>query len=236
MARSLCIETATKTCSVAVGDRGDCLAYRETRDERYVHSEELFPLIDRVLDEGRTAPSQLGSVAVSSGPGSYTGLRIGVSAAKGFAYGLGIPVVAISTLRSLASSYLHENPGREGKGSSLLILSVLDAGGEELYCAAYDGGLRTVLPIGVRQSEALAEIGELSGKNVMVVGYPVEKVRAVLGDGLGIEYCERFPSAVPMIPLAEEAIRNGDTVDPAYFAPDYLKPFSPTRQKKGFHS
>lgn len=236
MARSLCIETATKTCSLAVGDRGDCLAYCETRDERYVHSEEMFPLIDQVLEESGTNPSTLGLVAVSSGPGSYTGLRIGGSAAKGFAYGLGIPMVAISTLRSLAFSFLHENPGMEGKGPSPLILAVLDAGGEELYCAAYDEDLRTVLPIGVRQSEALAGIGELRGKNVTFVGYPVEKVRPVFGDGPGVEYRERFPSAVPMVPLAEEAIRNGDTVDPAYFAPDYLKPFSPTRQKKGFRS
>ena len=102
MARILILDTATKQCSVALSEHGDAVAWKEDRADGYVHAERLMPLINALLKEHGWDKSSLEAIAVSGGPGSFTGLRIGVSAAKGLCHGLGLPLIALDTLGILA--------------------------------------------------------------------------------------------------------------------------------------
>ena len=129
MAIILNIETATKNCSVCLAENGEILAIRELNDGNYSHAEKLHPFIQDILKEAEITVGNIDAVAVSKGPGSYTGLRIGVSAAKGICFAIDKPLISIDTLKSLAHSFSIE----EG-----LIASMLDARRMEVYSAVYN--------------------------------------------------------------------------------------------------
>ena len=216
------IETATKNCSVALAKEGKTILCKEIAEEGYSHAERLHVFIEEIIQEAEIAFKDLVAVAVSQGPGSYTGLRIGVSAAKGLCYALGIPLIAIDTLKTLASQVTV---------SSGLIIPMLDARRMEVYSAIFT-------PDFENKRATLAEIitensFEDFQETLYFVGDCAEKCKTVLTKENFVFLDEiKFPSAKEMSLLSFEKFRLNDTVDVAYFEPYYLKDFMITTSKK----
>ncbi len=215
MSYILNIETATKNCSVAIAKDGQTLLCSEIAEQGYSHAEKLHVFIEEVLQRSGLSFADLSAIAVSQGPGSYTGLRIGVSAAKGLCYALGIPLIAIDTLQILASQVLV------GDG---LIVPMLDARRMEVYSAVFDKNHQKI-----RATEAeiiTAESFTDYNETLYFVGDCAQKCQPVLTRGNFI-FLEQvvYPSAKEMSALAYEKYKKNDTVDVAYFEPHYLKDF-----------
>lgn len=216
------IETATKNCSVALAKEGKTILCKEIAEEGYSHAERLHVFIDEIIQEAGITFKDLDAIAVSQGPGSYTGLRIGVSAAKGLSYALGIPLIAVDTLKTLASQVAI---------SSGLIVPMLDARRMEVYSAIFS-------PDFENKRVTLAEIiTENSFENfqepLYFVGDCAEKCKTILTKENFIFLDEiKFPSAKEMSLLSFEKFKINDTVDVAYFEPYYLKDFMITTSKK----
>jgi tRNA threonylcarbamoyladenosine biosynthesis protein TsaB len=215
MAVILNLETATKNCSVAVARDGNTIAIREFAGEGYTHAEKLHVFIENVLKECGLTYNDLDAVAVSMGPGSYTGLRIGVSAAKGLCYALDLPLIAIDTLELLARR-ITINDG--------IIIPLIDARRMEAYTAIFDKDYSKL-------RETKAEIiGEGFFDEILdtihLVGDGALKYYEVLPAGKFV-YHENviYPSAGEMGILSFEKYKKSDTVDVAYFEPFYLKDF-----------
>ena len=215
----LLIETATQVCSVALADGGRILALRESV-EANAHSSHLVPFVDEMLREAGITRRDIEAVGVSSGPGSYTGLRIGVSSAKGFCYALGIPLVAVPTLFSMASLYYRRHPDYRG-----MVCPMIDARRMECYTMIVDGG--TVLRD--TQADIITESiydEFLDRGEVVFIGDGAAKSRSLLGTHPNARFDEGFrPSAEGLLPTAEAKISRGETEDVAYFEPYYLKDF-----------
>jgi tRNA threonylcarbamoyladenosine biosynthesis protein TsaB len=213
------IETTTTVCSAALSRDGALLGLEETRGA-YVHAENLTVFCDRLLKKNDLKFSQLDGVSVSKGPGSYTGLRIGVSAAKGFCYALGIPLIAVDTLQAMAFGMRDE--AKEG-----LLCPMIDARRMEVYCAVYDQHLHTVqetkpLVIDANSFDTFLEKGL-----VWFSGDGAEKCKPVL-QHTNARFTEAgWPSAKHLVALAEEKFRNKQFEDLALFEPFYLKTFHP---------
>ena len=217
--RLLLIETATQVCSVAIADEGGIVAIRES-DESNAHSSQLAPFIDEMLRGQGITPQEIDAVCVSSGPGSYTGLRIGVSTAKGFCYALGIPLVAVPTLQSMAELYYRRHPEWGG-----MVCPMIDARRMECYTAFFnrDGQLRDtaadIIVDGIYSHY-------LDRGEVAFVGDGVAKCRDILVVHPNAVFDETFrPSAEGMATAALRKLQDGHTEDVAYFEPYYLKDF-----------
>ena len=236
----LLIETATQICSVALGETpspcGDSplkggepkvLARRES-DTPNAHSTRLSVFIDEVLKECSLSPRDLDAVCVSAGPGSYTGLRIGVSTAKGFCYALGIPLLSVPTLFSMAALYYRQHPDYQG-----LVCPMIDARRMECYTMIVKGERLKVkgeMEILRDTSADVIEAGcfdEWLDKNeVMFIGDGAEKTKETLGAHHNARYDNTFRlSAEGMLEIAEARLKAGKTEDVAYFEPFYLKDF-----------
>lgn len=223
----LCLETATRICSVALFNDHHLLAVRES-DVPNIHSAKLTVFIDEVLKGSGALYHDLEAVAVSMGPGSYTGLRIGVAAAKGLCYALGKPLVAVPTLQAMAFGMSGSEVVRkiESSGASWLCCPMIDARRMEVYCGIYDQDNREV-------REVRAEIvddnsfGEFLCKQIVLfAGDGAAKCREALGSHPNALFDDRFmSSAVFMEPIARKRIDAGQTEDVAYFEPFYLKEF-----------
>ncbi|MBI6119243.1 tRNA (adenosine(37)-N6)-threonylcarbamoyltransferase complex dimerization subunit type 1 TsaB [Salegentibacter maritimus] len=216
MALILCLETATTNCSVALSKNGQLLALKEDKSNNYSHAEKLHVFIDEILNENNLGVQNLDAVAVSKGPGSYTGLRIGVSAAKGLCFSLGIPLIAIPTLNSLAAQAELE------KG---FIVPMLDARRMEVYASVFDENLDELRET---KAEVLDEnsFSHFLEKNTTVfVGNGVEKFKAICTHPNARFILDKLPSAKEMCSLAEAKYKISDTEDVAYFEPYYLKDF-----------
>ena len=223
MALILNIETATKNCSVSLSNEGKLIALKELNDVNYSHSEKLHIFIDEVLKASKIAFSELSAVAVSKGPGSYTGLRIGVSTAKGLCFALDKPLISISTLTSLAHSIKVEK--------NALILPMLDARRMEVYSAIFDSKYKQI-----RRTKAEIidknSFGELLDKNkIYFLGDGVEKCKEILQHKNAVFLNNYFPSAKEMAILSYEKYKKNDIEDVAYFEPFYLKDFLVTKPK-----
>lgn len=221
MAYILNLETATKNCSVAVANDGQVLAFREMAEQGYSHAEKLHVFIEEVLKEANLQFKDLDAIAVGQGPGSYTGLRIGVSAAKGLAFALGIPLMAIDTLAVLAA---------QANISDGLIVPVLDARRMEVYSAIFDSGLQKIREV---QAEIITEdsFADLEG-TVYFVGDCLDKCKTVLNRSNFVFLDEViYPSAKEMATLSNFKYKKNDSVDVAYFEPFYLKDFMVTSKK-----
>ena len=223
----LLIETATQICSVVLAADGKVLARRES-DTPNAHSTSLSVFIDEVLKESHLTPHELNAVCVSAGPGSYTGLRIGVSTAKGFCYALGIPLLSVPTLLSMAALYYRQHPDYLG-----LVCPMIDARRMECYTMMVTGErlkVKSELEILRDTSADVIEAGcfdeWLDRGEVMFIGDGAEKTKELLGTHRNARYDNSFRlSAEGMLELAESRLRDGKTEDVAYFEPFYLKDF-----------
>ncbi|MFC5681666.1 tRNA (adenosine(37)-N6)-threonylcarbamoyltransferase complex dimerization subunit type 1 TsaB [Flavobacterium sp. MAHUQ-51] len=216
------IETATKQCSVSIAKEGKTIVCKEVAEEGYSHAERLHVFIEDCVKEAGISYKDLAAIAVSQGPGSYTGLRIGVSAAKGLCYALGIPLIAVDTLKALAAQV---------KVTSGVIVPMLDARRMEVYSAVFASNLESLRAI---QAEIITEdsFQELEG-NVYFVGDCAAKCKEVLTK-TNFVFLENvvYPSAKEMSAFSYEKFLNNDFVDLAYFEPYYLKDFIITASKK----
>lgn len=215
MAFILNIETATKNCSVAIAQDGIVSALKEYAGEGYAHAEKLHVFIEEVLKETGITYADLSAVAISMGPGSYTGLRIGVSAAKGLCYALNIPLIAIDTLELLA---------RKIEVAEGVIVPMIDARRMEAYTAVFDADYSKARET---KAEIIAE-DFFAGQqgSVHLVGDGAAKCATVLTDDKFVYHTEvLYPSAGEMAALSYDAYKKSDTVDVAYFEPFYLKDF-----------
>ena len=222
MSYILNIETATKNCSVALAKEGKIILCKEIAEEGYSHAERLHVFIEEIIKEVGITFQDLIAIAVSLGPGSYTGLRIGVSAAKGLCFALDIPLIAVDTLQVLAS---------QATVSSGLIIPMLDARRMEVYSAIFTPNYEKQRAV---QAEIITENSfEELQETLYFVGDCAEKCKTVLTKENYIFLDEiKYPSAKEMSGLSFEKYKIIDTVDVAYFEPYYLKDFMVTTSKK----
>jgi len=223
MALILNIETATKNCSVSLAKDGELIAFKELNDGNYSHAEKLHPFIKEVLAEAKVVMEDLTAIAVSKGPGSYTGLRIGVSAAKGLCFSLDIPLISIETLESL-SYKVHIDEG--------LIVPMLDARRMEVYSSVYDSNHQKIRVIKAEIIDEHSFLDELSVAKVYFVGDGAAKCKEVIQHDNAFFVEDTYPSAIEMAKLSYAKYKKNDIEDVAYFEPFYLKDFVVTPQKK----
>jgi len=226
MAIILCIETATSVCSVAIARDNTLIASRES-DQKNVHASFVSVFINEVIQEAALKFEDLDAVAVSKGPGSYTGLRIGVSTAKGLCYALDIPLIAISTPRSMATgmiTYLKKN--RDHVDIATLVCPMIDARRMEVYSAIYNLDNEEIRKIGADIVESDSFEKYLQMSPVFFFGDGAEKCKETLSHQSNAHFnTVVLPSAVHMIDLAYVRFHSKQFVDVAYFEPFYLKNF-----------
>jgi tRNA threonylcarbamoyladenosine biosynthesis protein TsaB len=219
----LLIETATQVCSAAVSDGGSIVVLKESR-EQLSHSEQLSLFIQEVMQGAGLEFGQLDAVAVSMGPGSYTGLRIGVSAAKGVCYAMDKPLIGINTLESLANGLILTN--KVHLSPTDLICPMIDARRMEVYMALFDTKGQNVKETEavILDAETFLDLPE--SQLIWVIGDGASKCSSLFADRPNIKLLDNFlPSTTFLASLAEEAFKRGDFADTAYFEPFYLKDF-----------
>ena len=228
MATILNIETSTEVCSVALTSEGQVLDHRENY-EGQTHATLLSQYVKEMLDYARSREMKIDAIAVSIGPGSYTGLRIGLSEAKGLAFGLDVPLIGVNTLQLLTVTTMFNHFIDDDKP---LYVPMIDARRMEVYTAAYAPSLEAVLE---PQAMILDEqsFGHLleQGYTLVLMGNGSDKARQVLTRD-GVRFVEGIkPVAVDMLALAEKAYREQAFIDVAYSTPLYLKEFQATKPK-----
>jgi tRNA threonylcarbamoyladenosine biosynthesis protein TsaB len=216
------IETATTNCSVALSKEGKTIFFKEDYDKNYSHAERLHVYIDAVLNEAGIALSDLSAVAISKGPGSYTGLRIGVSAAKGLCYALDKPLISVSTLEAL----VHQVSCKEG-----VIVSMLDARRMEVYSAVFDCNYKRIRQTKAQILDEHAFSEYLEKGKVYFIGNGVEKTKELINHPNAVFIENKLPSANEMGYLAYKKFKTNDFEDVAYFEPYYLKDFVALKPK-----
>lgn len=216
------IETATKNCSVSLAKEGKTILCKEIAEEGYSHAEQLHVFIEDLVQEAGIHFKDIQAIAVSQGPGSYTGLRIGVSAAKGLCYALNVPLIAVDTLQVLASQVQVEDG---------LIIPMIDARRMEVYSAIFDVKFEKIRET---QAEVITENSfETISETVYFVGDCADKCKSVITKSNFIFLEEiKYPSATAMSILSFSKFQNKDFEDLAYFEPYYLKDFMITPSKK----
>ncbi len=216
MALILCLETATTNCSVGIAKDGKLLALKEDNSKNYSHAEKLHIFINEALEEAGITSKDLDAVAISKGPGSYTGLRIGVSSAKGLCYSLDIPLISVPTLDLLAYR-LKDIQG--------VIVSMLDARRMEVYSAVYDPGMNQLRATQAQILDESSFAQYLETSKVHFIGNGVAKFEDICTHPNAVYHKEQYPSANEMAEIAEFKYQKSDTEDVAYFEPYYLKDF-----------
>ena len=228
MATILNIETSTEVCSVALTSEGQVLDHRENY-EGQTHATLLSQYVKEMLDYARTRELRIDAIAVSIGPGSYTGLRIGLSEAKGLAFGLQVPLIGVNTLKLLTVSTMFHHFIDDEK---VLFIPMIDARRMEVYTAAYDSALEpAVEPQAMILDESSFSNLLSQGYTLVVMGNGSDESRQVLKHDR-IRFVEGIkPVAVDMLALSEKAYREQDFIDVAYSTPLYLKDFQATKPK-----
>ena len=222
MSYILNIETATTNCSVALAKDGKTILSKEMAEEGYSHAERLHVFIEEIIKESGITFQDISAIAVSQGPGSYTGLRISVSAAKGLCFALDIPLIAVDTLQVLAS---------QAKVSDGLIIPMIDARRMEVYSAIFNSNFEKQRAV---EAEIITENSfEDLQQTLYFVGDCAQKCTPVLTKKNFIFLGDiKYPSAKEMSFLSFEKYKKDDFVDVAYFEPYYLKDFMMTVSKK----
>lgn len=217
MALILCIETATTNCSIALARDGELVALKEDYNIQYSHAERLHLYIQQILKENGFTPEELQAIAVSKGPGSYTGLRIGVSAAKGLCFSLDIPLISIPTLTSLA----HQVVEVEAE----FIFPLLDARRMEVYTAGFNAQKEEILQTQAMILDETSFEEFLKKGQVFFIGDGLPKFREICTHPNAHFLEGKLPSAREMGALAYKKYKEEDFEDVAYFEPYYLKDF-----------
>lgn len=215
------LETATKVCSVALSNNGKLIALKETDESEYVHGEVITLFIEAVLQQTSITPQQLAAVSVTSGPGSYTGLRIGVSTAKGLCYALNIPLIAIDALYNLAVLANNVHPESD-------ICAMIDARRMEVFSAIYTNDLTPRKSI---SADILDESSYTEFEPFVAVGDGSYKMQEIWKNRKIIVDASIKSSASGHVVPAYQKFENNQFEDVAYFEPFYLKDFVGTSKK-----
>ena len=218
------IETATEVCSCALSLDGKVLISRESRQEQS-HATSLGVFVEEIMQFVRDNRLKIDAVAVSSGPGSYTGLRIGVSEAKGLSFGLQVPLIALATHKIMAWMLKDSAP------SDSLLCPMIDARRMEVYATFFDSHLNTIRATSADIVDSESYIDLLDKQKVLFFGNGAEKCQDVITHPNASFISGVKPQAPSMVWLAEKAFAEGDFVDSAYFEPFYLKEFVATVPK-----
>lgn len=221
------IETSTETCSVAVAQDGGII-FEKINNEPNSHTKYLAKFVEEALSFAESHAIPLDAVAVSSGPGSYTGLRIGVSTAKGICYGKNVPLIAIPTLKLLCVKPLLSD---DIEDENALLCPMIDARRMEGYTAIYDRALRDVREVKAEVIDANTYNEWLDKGLVYFFGNGAEKCKEIINHPNARFIDNVVPTAKSMLPLAELAIAKGQYEDVAYFEPFYLKDFVAIKSK-----
>ncbi|MBL7898493.1 MAG: tRNA (adenosine(37)-N6)-threonylcarbamoyltransferase complex dimerization subunit type 1 TsaB [Crocinitomicaceae bacterium] len=216
MALILNLETATKTCSVSLAQNGKEILTKEITEEHFSHAENLNIFIQEVMKSAGKNLKELDAVAVSEGPGSYTGLRIGASTAKGLCYALDIPLIAVNSLKSLAV-LMDKNYD--------LICPMFDAMRMEVYAAVYDQALSEIQKTQALIIEEKSFADLLSQKSILFAGPGAIKCQDMIKNQNAHFDLQTAVSAKGMCELSEQKFNAKEFEDLAYFEPFYLKDF-----------
>ncbi len=223
MALILNIETSTTNCSVSLSQDEEILVLKEDNNLGYSHAEKLHLFIREVINESGLSKNNLDAIAISKGPGSYTGLRIGVSTAKGLCFSLDKPLISISTLEALA----HQVNVEEG-----CIVPVLDARRMEVYSAIFNSNYEQLREIKAEILDTASFSSQLEKNHVYFIGNGVEKTKTIINNRNAVFINNKLPSASTMVSLSNNKYKKSDFEDVAYFEPYYLKDFVAIKSKK----
>lgn len=226
MAYLLHIESTSTVCSVAISKDNELIAIKEINNG-YTHAENLHVFVEQLFFETSLQAKDLNAISVSSGPGSYTGLRIGFSAAKGLAYALQIPLITIETLKALSSEVINTD------NIDAIYCPLLDARRMEVYCAIYDNQLNEILPVQplVLNEESIQIFNK--EKDIYFFGNGMSKSKILLQTLPNVHFIDDITaSASSMVSLAFQKYTTQNFADMAYVEPNYLKEFFFTTAKK----
>ncbi|MBC7417074.1 MAG: tRNA (adenosine(37)-N6)-threonylcarbamoyltransferase complex dimerization subunit type 1 TsaB [Pedobacter sp.] len=226
MANILLLETATNVCSVALAIDGNVVSLKEEGGSN-LHASNLTLFIQEVMEQAGIVYGDLNAVSISKGPGSYTGLRIGTSTAKGLCFALDIPLIAIETLVMMAKGFIDRNPAYNG-----LICPMIDARRMEVYTAVFDKELKNLLQTEAKIIDGVSFSNVLLANKLTFIGDGAAKCKEVIIHKNAMLCEDNFNSAGNMATLAEEAFLRNNFEDVAYFEPFYLKDFVFTKSKK----
>ena len=235
MSLILCIETGTDICSVGIAKDGELLSLRES-DEGRDHARKVGVFVDELLRETGIAPDELDAVAVGKGPGSYTGLRIAVSLAKGICYATGKPLIAVNSLEALVQVALEDFEAGILDLESLedaKLLPMIDARRMEVYCQLFDAQARPLSEVEAHVLTAESFAAERAQGRLVLFGNGAAKSKMLFTEP-GVHYVDVTPSARGLVKPATEALKIKKFEDVAYFEPFYLKNFVATSSSKKF--
>ena len=220
----LYLETSSKNCSVAISDNETLLCVAEEVSENYKQSESLHTFVEWALEGAEITLKEIDAVCLGKGPGSYTGLRIGAASAKGFCYGLNIPLIAVNSLESMKEPFLGQNYD--------FVIPLVDARRMEVYTAVYNGISGD--EINPTEAKVLDEnsFQEFKDKKVVFVGDGAKKAKEILQLPNADFNEDIYPSAKYLVRKTLEKIKKNDFEDIAYFEPFYLKDFHGVKKKK----
>ncbi len=228
MAAILAVETATTNCSVALMSN-EAVLVEKSINEGYSHAEKLTLLIQEVLQEGDIKLQQVDAIAISKGPGSYTGLRIGTSTAKGICYGLNIPLISVDTLLAMAYDYMQDTDPHPVDW----MVPMLDARRMEVYHAICNSNLsfiKSPQPLILDESSFVEELK--TGKSIAFIGDGAIKLQPFLNEFPNAYFrTQQIPQARAIGKLAVQKFNLSQFENTAYFEPQYLKEFMPTQKK-----
>ncbi len=223
MSLILQIETATTVCSVALSENGSVLAHKEIQ-QRNIHAEAITVFIDEILKDAGKQYHQLNAVAVSCGPGSYTGLRIGISVAKGLCFALDIPLIAVETLEAMIDGLIAQNSFDDQTG--LLLCPMIDARRMEVFTAVFNTKGEKIRPTSAEIIDENSFDDLLNTHKILFFGDGAIKCSEVLGKNPNVQIIPEFlNSAIYLTKKAAEKYQTKSFEDVAYFEPYYLKDF-----------
>jgi len=226
MVTILQIETATQVCSAALSVDGETIALKELAAQN-IHAGSLTLFIEKVMSSAGLSYQDLDAIAVSKGPGSYTGLRIGVSTAKGLCFALDKPLIGIDTLKMMAKGFLNADKSYTG-----LVCPMIDARRMEVFTSLYSTDLSEVLPVSAKIIDEASYQDELAASQITFIGDGAAKCQTSIVSNNALFSDLNYNSAANMSGLAYEACNNNNFEDVAYFEPYYLKDFVITAAKK----
>ncbi|MEO9257168.1 MAG: tRNA (adenosine(37)-N6)-threonylcarbamoyltransferase complex dimerization subunit type 1 TsaB [Crocinitomicaceae bacterium] len=214
------IDTSTKICSIALSTNGELIDYTSYEGDGFVHSELLTSFIESILHKNQLTPKDISAISVASGPGSYTGLRIGVSSAKGLCYALNIPLIAIDSLFSIASWAKQNEPNFKGN-----FCAMIDARRMEVFSAIFSNDLKLLKPISADILDENSYSEFTSKENLLLAGDGTEKTKSIWENRENILFSAYLSDARGQINEAYKRFLEKQFEDVAYFEPYYLKDF-----------